>query len=824
MRALKVVVSNNNASIDILFTYLVPEYVQNIFIGHRILVPFGKSNKLIEAFVFEIIENIENEVLDIEISKLKNMVDVLDKDPMLTKNNVKLINWMKERYICSYMDCIALFYPKGYHMESSKYVKFKDNKEFPISKIDEIFSKLKEETDLKGKISKGKAFKLSYINKMSDEGVIDIYWKYKSLKNEKKICYVSLKYNLKQTMEKIQLEKIRLGEKQKQILKFLGLNESCEINDLKSILSLSSTNSIKTLHEKNILKYEYEDYYRQSAQIYRENITKITLNEEQQNAIHTIKSSIKNISNAKNNPFLIHGVTGSGKTEVYLELISFVLKQGQSCLFLVPEIALTPQMISRVKNRFGNMVAVYHSGLSAGERHDVFRLVKKGRVNIVIGARSALFLPFNSLGLILVDECHESSYQSEFKPKYNAVEIARYMAYVDDVCVVMGSATPSVSDYYNALKGNYELIKINKRANNMPLPKIEVIDMKNEPNLGNTGFLSYKLLAEIKKTIAASQQVILFLNRRGYANFVSCKTCGHVFKCKNCDISLTYHKYENKGVCHYCGYSQKIPKKCPECNSENIGQIGFGTQRVEEELKRLLNDVKVLRLDKDTVSKKGGMETILEDFKNQKASILLGTQMLSKGLDFENVTLAAVLSADMMLNFPDFRSFETTFQLITQVAGRAGRADKEGKVFLQTYNTDNFAIKTAVNYDYESFFKEEIKIRKMFNYEPFNNIMRVVISGKNEKQVIENISRLYETLKYLVLQKGFKDTSFILGPNECSINKIKGKYRWQIMFKDNNIGLAFLKGMLKYICVVKRDEIFDNDIQINIDINPNNVL
>ena len=611
-----------------------------------------------------------------------------------------------------------------------------------------------------------------------------------------------------------------MGSKQKEILSFLKNNENVEINDLLDLLN-ASKQSINSLSKKKLITLEFKDYYREPKSIYKSVLKSIKLNNEQQEAVDEIKSNMF-VDDKK--PYLIHGVTGSGKTEVYMEIIEFALNQGLDSIFLVPEIALTPQTIDRLKSRFGDLVGVFHSKLSEGEKHDVYKAVKAGKVRVLIGARSALFAPFNSLGLIIIDECHESSYKSEKNPKFNAIEVARFMALKNNITLILGSATPSIEEYYRAKSGEYKLINIKSRANDKPLPDIEVVDMKDELDKGNRSIFSLKLQKEIHYAIEENNQVILFLNRRGYANFVSCRKCGYVFQCENCDISLTYHKKSNTGRCHYCGYEKEIPKECPECKSTYVKPFGVGTQKIEEELKYIFPDIKTLRMDKDTTSKKGALDEILNKFKDKEADVLIGTQMLSKGLDFENVTLVGILSADMILNFPDFKSFETTFQLITQVSGRAGRADKEGKVVLQTYDTEHYAIKHAIEYDYEGFYEDEIKIRKAFGYSPFNNMLSVVVSGEDERLVIKNIKNMHASLIYLLEKRGINDLGFILGPNPCSISKINQNYRWQILFKDENIEINLLKGIIKYICITKRDLIFDKNINVSIDINPNSVL
>ena len=824
----KVIVRNNSIYTDNLFTYEIPEFLENeLEVGHRILVPFGKGNKPTEAFVFEITNIIEEGI------KSKYVVDILDEKPIFKLSDLELVRWMKNRYLCTYIDCINLIYPKGYKLNNYKVVILSENikdtmdmclyKESLNLNENEIFI-IETLLNNKRKIKMDKLKKIKNINnildKMKRKNLIDIKWEYKDHKNEKKICYVSLSMDKEYIEDYISENKINLGNKQKEIVEFLKYNSSVEINDLLEILN-ASKQSITSLVGKNLITLEIKDYYRSPESIYESECKKITLNEEQEYAINKVTSEMFN-DNKK--PYMIHGVTGSGKTEVYMEIIEYALNQGLDSIVLVPEISLTPQTISRFKNRFGDIVGVFHSQLSEGEKHDVYKAIKLGKIRILIGARSALFAPFSSLGVVIIDEFHEGAYKSEKNPKFNAIEVARYLVMKKNISLVLGSATPSIDEYYKAVNGDYELISIKNRANKNPLPKIEIVDMKNELSNGNKSILSNKLHLEIENAIRNNNQVILFLNRRGYANFVSCRSCGYVFQCENCDISLTYHKGKNLGRCHYCGYEKEIPKECPECGSHYVKPFGTGTQKIEEEIKNIFRGVRVLRMDKDTTSKKGSLEEILNKFRNKEADILIGTQMLSKGLDFENVTLVGILSADMILNFPDFKSAETTFQLITQVAGRAGRSEKEGKVVLQTYDTDHYSIRRAINYDYEGFFEDEIKIRKAFGYSPFNNMLSVVISGNNEKMVEQNARAMYNSIIYLLENRGIKEFDFILGPNPCSISKINHNYRWQILFKDDNIEINLLKGIIKYICITKRAVVFNKDINISIDINPNSVL
>ncbi|MDU1454690.1 MAG: primosomal protein N' [Paeniclostridium sordellii] len=813
----KVIVRNNSTHTDNLFTYEIPEFLsENICIGHRVLVPFGMYNKPVEAFVFEIDDYVDENI------RTKKITDLLDEEPIFNKDDINLIIWMKNKYLCTYIDCINLLYPKGYKLNNYKVIKLIDENYTSENKNEQkLIDTLKEN---KNEVRIDKIKKIPNLNniiyKLKKLNVVNVIWRYNDHKNEKKVYMISLSKQAEEIDEYLKENKIRLGIKQKEILEYIKNVKEIDLGKL-----LENTNatrqSINGLKEKNIINIKETDFYRNPEQIYSVEHKDIKLNEEQEKVVNLINQEM---FNEDKKPYMIHGVTGSGKTEVYMEIIENALNQGLDSLMLVPEISLTPQTISRFRNKFGNIVGVFHSQLSEGEKHDVYKQVKEGKIRILIGARSALFMPFTSLGVIIIDEFHESAYKSEKNPKFNTIEVANFISRKREVSLVLGSATPSIEEYYKAINGQYKLLEINKRANNKPMPKIEVVDMKDELMIGNKSIFSSKLKLDMEEAVKNKNQIILFLNRRGYSNFVSCRKCGYVFTCENCDISLTYHKKSNTGKCHYCGYEKEIPKECPECKSKYIKPFGIGTQKIEEEIKSLFPNMRVLRLDRDTTSKKGSFDRILNSFKNKEADVLIGTQMLSKGLDFDNVTLVGILSADMILKFPDFRSAENTFQLITQVSGRAGRSEQEGKVILQTYDTEHYAIKHAINYDFKGFYQDEIKIRKLFDYAPFNNMLSVVLSGKNNKLVEINAKKMYDTLAYLLNERGIEDLSFILGPNQCSISKINQNYRWQILFKDEDIEINLLKGIIKYICITKREIVFDKDINISIDINPYSVL
>lgn len=816
-RFAKVIVRNNSIYTDNLFTYEIPEFLsENIKIGHRVLVPFGIYNKPVEAFVFDIVSELDEDI------KTKKVVDILDEEPIFSKDDRSLIGWMRNKYLCTYIDCINLLYPKGYKLNNYKVLTLINDDLDNLSDSEMNLIKIIKENH--GCIKLEKIKKVPNLNnliyKLQKKKIIDVKWEYKNHKNEKKDYIIDISKQINNIDSYILENKVRLGSKQKELIKFVQEKKPIELSKINDVFP-SCRQSILKLEEKGLVCIEEIDLYRKPKEIYSVEDKKINLNEEQLNTVNIIK---REMFEENKKPYMIHGVTGSGKTEVYMEIIEYSLSQGLDSIVLVPEISLTPQTISRFKNKFGDIVGVFHSQLSEGEKHDVYKQIKEGKIRILIGARSALFAPFTSLGVIIIDEFHEGAYKSEKNPKFNSIDVAKYIANKRDVSLVLGSATPSVEEYFNALNGEYKLLEINQRANKKPMPKIEVVDMKEELMVGNKSIFSNKLKVEIQSALNCGNQVILFLNRRGFSNFVSCRKCGYVFTCENCDISLTYHKKNNTGKCHYCGYEKEIPKECPECKSKYIKPFGIGTQKIEEEIKLIFPNINVLRLDKDTTSRKGEFENILNDFKNKKADVLIGTQMLSKGLDFENVTLVGILSADMILKFPDFRSSETTFQLITQVAGRAGRSEKEGKVILQTYDTDHYAIRHAIKYDFKGFYEDEIKIRKAFEYAPFNNMISVVISGKDNAKVEKNARKMYDSLVYLLRERGISNLEFILGPNPCSISKINQNFRWQILFKDDDIEINLLKGIIKYICITKRDIVFDKDTNISIDINPYSVL
>lgn len=498
-----------------------------------------------------------------------------------------------------------------------------------------------------------------------------------------------------------------------------------------------------------------------------------TLNPDQQKAVDEITKGT--------GTFLLHGVTGSGKTEVYMHCIEDALSKNKTAIMLVPEISLTPQVFLQFKERFGDKVAILHSGLSQGERFDEWRRLRSGEATVAVGARSAIFAPLENLGVIIIDEEHDGSYVSEGNPRYDTVEIAQFRAGYNSCPLVLGSATPSVESYYKAEKGEYKLLELPHRINNLLLPEMEVVDMSRELRAGNRDVFSTSLKDALRKTIAAKEQAIIFLNRRGFASFVMCKDCGFILKCKDCDVSLTYHKEDNQLKCNYCGKRYEMIDRCPICHGTNIRQGRIGTERVVEEVRKVLPEARVLRMDNDTTSEKGAHQRILSAFSKGEADVLVGTQMIAKGHDFQNVTLVGILDADFSLYLSDYRSNERTFQLITQVAGRAGRAGKSGKVIIQTYTPRHYVFRYAASYDYKNFYLKEKNTREVTKFPPFTNIVRILITSTSDRKAMDAAKNINEKMK--VLLEEFKPDFIYYKGSKAPVTRIQNRYRYQLLMR-----------------------------------------
>ena len=715
-----VLVELSNKNIDKTFDYLVPSHLEDkIQIGKRVTVPFG--HQTLEGFILG--------TNNTEYDNLKEIIDVVDEDIILTTELLELGKYVSNITLSTLISAYQVMLPKAL-----------------------------------------KAQKGTKINK-------------------KIVKYVEL--------NKTDIDATKLNDKQKEIINLVKKTKRIKKEILNKI-SLSSTN---TLIKREVLKEIEVEEYRLDEE--EELVEKYPLTIDQQRVVNEI------ITEKENNIFLLHGVTGSGKTEVYMEIIEKMKEQNKTSIVLVPEISLTPQIVNRFRKRFGKTIAILHSRLSEGEKYDEYRKISKGEVDIVIGARSAVFAPLKNIGAIIIDEEHSTSYKQESNPKYNAIDVAIERGKYHNAKVILGSATPSLETYARARKGVYKLVELKNRVNNRSLPEVEIIDMNKEKN--KTTYFSDKLTKAIKERLERQEQIILLLNRRGYASFVTCSNCGYVEKCPNCDITLTYHKSSNTLRCHYCGYGNKRIDTCPECHEKAIKELGVGTEKVEEEINSLFN-CRVVRMDFDTTSKKGAHEKIIEEFKNHQYDILLGTQMIAKGLDFENVTLVGVINSDTSLMIPNFRSSEYTFQLLSQVAGRSGRGEKKGSVIIQTHNPDHYAIELSKTHDYLGFYNQEMKIRRELSYSPYYFMASIKVISKDYDKAKDESNKVGNFLRTKLTN------SIILGPTVCSVFKVNNLYRFNIIIKykkEENLykALSYLQDHYKSM----------NNIKIDIDFNPINI-
>ncbi len=592
----------------------------------------------------------------------------------------------------------------------------------------------------------------------------------------------------------------KLTGKQEEIVSFIRENKIVK----KEMLCNFSSNILGTLVKKGVLLIEKREHYRLSYD--KELGTKMQLTNDQERVVLEVLQE----TNFK--PYLLHGVTGSGKTEVYMELIEDALNRGKSSIMLVPEISLTPQMVERFQKRFGDNIAALHSALSDGEKYDEWRRIERGEAVIVIGARSAIFAPLDNIGMIIIDEEHSDSYkQSDSNPRYNAKDIALVRAKYHNCPVIFGSATPSLEIMARAQKGVYKYLSLPNRVNGKKLPLVRIIDM-NEEIKKSKGHFSRNLITAIADKLKKGEQIILLLNRRGYASIVTCKNCGYTFKCPNCDISLTFHKSSNTMRCHYCGYGTKVYDICPECSEKAISDLGVGTQRIEEELNELFGEARILRMDVDTTSRKGAHEKMINAFKNHEYDILLGTQIVAKGLDFSNVTLVGVINADTSLNIPDFRSSENTFALLSQVAGRSGRSEKSGEVIIQTFNPEHYAISYTKTHDYIGFYNKEMYIRKTLKYPPFYYLCYIKISGKK----VDEVGNEAEKIKRALVRNLYNTT--VLGPTPATIFRVNNIYRYGIILKYKKEDR--LKETLEKILEYYKAK---TNIKIDVDFNPSQI-
>ena len=586
---------------------------------------------------------------------------------------------------------------------------------------------------------------------------------------------------------------------------------------LSQMLDVNVDKYIRELEQANIVTVEKIKIFAKNNFI-KEDIEDKPLNEEQLTVYNNI------LSQSERKPVLLHGVTGSGKTKVYISLVKYILKQGKNAVILVPEISLTMQTIKRFVDEFDEDIAVIHSNLTKREKYEQWVKIKNKVSRIVIGARSALFSPLGDIGIIIIDECHDDAYRSEMSPKYDTIEVADFIAQKYDAHLILASATPSISQFYKAKEGIYDIFSLKKRANDKPLPKVEIVNMLEDMKGGNKLELSSKLQLEMKRQLAKGSQVILFLNKRGYSNQLTCDNCGYVPKCENCDISLTYHKTTNTYKCHYCNYETIAYRTCPNCHDGNFIYMGSGTQKIESQVNTLFPTAVVFRMDRDTTMQKGENEKILTDFRNTPRSVLIGTQMIGKGHDFPNVSLVGIINADQGIYAPDYKALERSFNILEQVGGRAGRGDEEGLVIIQTFSNDNSLLYYLKMHSYKDFFEDEIEKRKIFKYEPFGNIIRLIISSTDDEQAQGTSYKIRDAIKFYN-ETRLNNTLKIYEPTTCSITRIDSKYRYQIVIRVDNDNLRKCKSMINYVLTKKRKVVLTDDkISVSVDVNPDNML
>lgn len=747
------------------YTYAVPtELINQVFPGMRVIVPFG--NRKILGFTTKIISKRPDVSFEV-----KNIEEVLDLVPVLNREMLELANWLAKWTFSFKISCLQVMLPAAMRASYNKSIRL-----ISTDVSDEVKALFGQEEELPfdSKTLTPESFKI--LSKLNRDKKAEVIYQVHDRARSKQVTAIT---NLLTSVEILsQKDALRTNAvKSAKLLDFLDnlgdktmiLKEAIQESGLSSAIFSQGE---KKGWLKKIKVEKYRDPYRDTK---IEKTEPKKLQPAQKDAVTQINQAVVE---QKNQVFLLQGVTGSGKTEVYLYTIACALKNQRTALMLVPEISLTPQMVRRVKSRFGSNVAVLHSGLSEGEKYDEWRRIERHEATVVVGARSAVFAPLEQIGVIIMDEEHETSYKQEDMPEYNARDVAIKRGQWHNCPVVLGSATPSLESRARAQKGVYEWLRLDQRINGQPLPQVNLVDMRQELKRAPVVDVSTPLLEAIKQRLKKKEQVVLMLNRRGYSSFIMCRECGFVLKCPNCDISLTLHMDSHSMKCHYCGHEEPIPQICPSCHSKKIRYYGTGTEKVQQELQQLLPDTKILRMDVDTTRRKGAHAKLLQRFGNKEAEILLGTQMIAKGLDFPDVTLVGVLNADTSLSLPNFRSAERTFQLLTQVSGRAGRADKLGEVMIQTFNPQHYAIQLAKSQNYEKFFGIEMNMRHKGGYPPYFFTTQIVTGGPNEADVAKKMFEINGQLKQVLSKQ-----AIILGPTPKPIMRINNQFYYQLVIK-----------------------------------------
>jgi primosomal protein N' (replication factor Y) len=755
------------------FHYRIPDKMKgSLQVGMRVLVPF--KGRKVTGFSIDLLDQPPREVEE----KLLEVEALLDEAPLIVPSMLRFYRWISDYYLYPLGEVIKTGLPPGLHLKSEPFLSLTEKGMDSLTRgeLDAIQEKIFKEIGRCGRIPLKKILK-DFVGEASKSQLFS--WKRRGL------LTIESEVEGKEVQPKV--EKVvqyqggepsrRISKKQAEVLTWIKEKGEISSSELSQRFK-SSSGIIRSLQDQGLVSLFRREVCRDlSVRSELKPYPKPELTADQQAALGEILTGIRS---KRFSPFLLYGVTGSGKTEIYLRAIEEVLAQSREAIVLVPEISLTPQLLSRFKDRFGENLALLHSGLGRGERHDQWRKIWKGEVKIALGARSAIFAPFKSVGMIIADEEHDPSYKQEEKLKYHARDMAVVRAKQAEAALVLGSATPSLESFYNTEIGKFRLLNLPERIEGKPLPAVEVVDVKKQE-----GLLSEKLKAALKKNIEDKKQSLLFLNRRGFANFIICPDCGFTFKCPNCSVTLTHHLKDRSLRCHYCDYRIPAPGDCPQCRGHRLHGMGIGTERLEQEIKLLFPETEVERMDHDTTSRRRSYLQILKRLESGSTDVLVGTQMIVKGHDFPNVTFVGVVSADTSLHFPDFRSSERTFQLLTQVAGRAGRGETFGEVVIQTFNPDHYSILRAKDHDYIGFYQEEIQFRKALDYPPFSRMINFRLVGNSEKKT-RGLAEGMGKIGQFLLKKGYGKGIELLGPSTAPFAKMRGKFRWQMLAKGKN--------------------------------------
>ena len=775
----RVAVSSVPYAADKLYTYRVPDELKDTAApGKRVLIPFGRGNRRSEGFVLDIVREEDKPVY-------KPIDTFLDDAPLLDGRDIRLMRWMKARYFCTYYDALKTLLPGGVWLKSQEVWKLNEAVSAEEA-LAAVMPDTLEETLLHAVLS-AKGAERAALNELGGErtgkalrtleqqGLLVCETTMKQRLSDKTARMVSLCVSAEDALAAVE-PKRRSAPVRYAIVELLsreGTLSSAEI----SYYTGATMQTLRGLKKSGLVEFSEQEVLRVSSAESAEKAEPFTLNGEQQAAFEGLSTLL---GHEGGSAALLYGVTASGKTQVYLKLIEETLRRGRSAMLLVPEIALTPQMMQRFSAQFGPDVVMLHSALPLTERYDQWKRIRRGEVRVVLGTRSAVFVPLPDLGLIILDEEQEGSYQSENPPRYHARDIAQFRCAQRDALVLLGSATPTVETAYYAKRGRYQVFSLHKRFNDLPLPEVLIADMKDELRQGNDTSIGSALRSELEKNIARGEQSILFLNRRGSARMLLCGECGYVPECPRCSVPMTYHSANERLMCHYCGHSEAVMERCSECGGL-LKRVGSGTQKVEQELAALFPNTPVLRMDADTVAAAHGHEALLKEFTQKNIPILLGTQMVAKGLDFENVTLVGVLDADLSLYVQNYHAAERTYSLLAQVVGRAGRGERVGRAVIQTYHPDNEVIQAAAKQDYEAFYQNELRLRRLRRYPPFADLFTLTVSGSEEVRVIAAVRALCDALRLASAKEPLRALEpEVLGPAGAPVVKVNDRYRSRV--------------------------------------------